>query len=86
MKRLKAAFTNKEGQALSAKLELPANGQPHNYAVFAHCFTCSKNLNAIRNVVNNMTEAGFGVLSFDFTGLGDSQGDFADTNFSSNVD
>jgi putative redox protein len=86
MKRLRATFTNKEGQVLSAKLEMPADGHPHNYAIFAHCFTCNKNLNAIRNVVNNMTEAGFGVLSFDFTGLGESQGDFADTNFSSNVD
>ncbi len=86
MKRIKAKFKNKDGQDLSAKMELPANGHPHNYAIFAHCFTCNKNLNAIRNVVNSMTEAGFGVLSFDFTGLGESQGDFADTNFSSNVD
>ncbi|MCB0492585.1 MAG: OsmC family protein [Cyclobacteriaceae bacterium] len=86
MKRLKTKFTNKEGQELAARMELPANGHPHNYAIFAHCFTCNKNLNAIRNVVNNMTEAGFGVLSFDFTGLGESEGDFADTNFSSNVE
>lgn len=86
MQRLKTTFKNKDGHTLSAKLELPADGQPHNFAVFAHCFTCNKNLNAIRNVVNSMTEAGFGVLSFDFTGLGESKGDFADTNFSSNVD
>ncbi|MEQ9169463.1 MAG: alpha/beta fold hydrolase, partial [Marinoscillum sp.] len=86
MKRLKAKFKNKDGQELAARMELPASGHPHNYAIFAHCFTCNKNLNAIRNVVNNMTEAGFGVLSFDFTGLGESDGDFADTNFSSNVD
>ncbi|MEP2669434.1 MAG: bifunctional alpha/beta hydrolase/OsmC family protein [Cyclobacteriaceae bacterium] len=85
MKRLKVKFLNKEGQELAARMELPANGHPHNYAIFAHCFTCNKNLNAIRNVVNRMTEAGFGVLSFDFTGLGESEGDFADTNFSSNV-
>lgn len=86
MKRVKAKFKNGEGQELAARMELPANGHPHNYAIFAHCFTCNKNLNAIRNVVNNMTEAGFGVLSFDFTGLGESEGDFADTNFSSNVE
>ncbi|MFZ1808995.1 MAG: bifunctional alpha/beta hydrolase/OsmC family protein [Cyclobacteriaceae bacterium] len=86
MKRVKAKFKNKEGQELAARMELPANGHPHSYAIFAHCFTCNKNLNAIRNVVNNMTEAGFGVLSFDFTGLGESDGDFADTNFSSNVE
>lgn len=77
---------NKEGVELSARIVLPANGQPHNYVIFAHCFTCNKNLNAIRNVVNKMTEAGFGVLSFDFTGLGESDGDFANTNFSSNID
>ncbi len=70
---------------LSAKLELPVRS-PHNYAIFAHCFTCTKNLNAIRNIVHALTEAGFGVLSFDFTGLGESEGDFADTNFSSNVE
>ncbi|MEQ8423835.1 MAG: bifunctional alpha/beta hydrolase/OsmC family protein [Cyclobacteriaceae bacterium] len=85
MKRIRSKFKNREGQELSAKLELPADGQAHNFAIFAHCFTCTKNLNAIRNVVNSLTEAGFGVLSFDFTGLGESQGDFADTNFSSNV-
>jgi len=85
MKRVKTTFRNKEGQDLSAKIELPADGKADNFVIFAHCFTCSKNLNAIRHIVNSMTEKGFGVLSFDFTGLGESQGEFADTNFSSNV-
>ena len=71
---------------MSANMELPAGGNPHSYAIFAHCFTCNKNLTAVRNIVNSLTEAGFGVLSFDFTGLGQSEGNFADTNFSSNVD
>ena len=85
MKNLKVKFKNTEGMELSARLELPV-GRAHNYAIFAHCFTCTKNLTAIRNIVRSLTEAGFGVLSFDFTGLGDSEGDFADTNFSSNVE
>ncbi len=85
MKKLKTNFKNSEGQELSGKLELPASGKPHNYALFAHCFTCSKNLNAVRNIVNALTDSGFGVMSFDFTGLGESEGEFADTNFSSNI-
>ncbi len=85
MKKLKTIFKNIEGQELSGKLELPASGKPHNYALFAHCFTCSKNLNAVRNIVNALTDSGFGVMSFDFTGLGESEGEFADTNFSSNI-
>lgn len=86
MNRVNAKILNKDGIELSARLEQPANGKPHNYAIFAHCFTCSKNLNAIRNIVSALTESGFGVLSFDFTGLGQSKGEFADTNFSSNVE
>ncbi len=85
MRPKKVKFKNADGQELAAKLELPAQGEVHTYAVFAHCFTCNKNLNAIRHIVSSMTEAGFGVLSFDFTGLGESHGEFADTNFSSNV-
>ena len=84
MKNQKIKFRSNQGEELSARLELPI-GKAHNYAIFAHCFTCTKNLNAIRNIVSALTEAGFGVLSFDFTGLGESEGDFSDTNFSSNV-
>ncbi len=73
------------GNELSARLELPANGRPHNFALFAHCFTCTKNLNAVRNISGSLVEFGFGVLSFDFTGLGNSEGEFSDTNFSSNI-
>lgn len=71
---------------LAAKLELPINSQPHNYALFAHCFTCNKNLTAVRNISRALTQQGIAVLRFDFTGLGESEGDFADTNFSSNVE
>lgn len=82
----KVTFTNNEGQTLSGRLELPADQHPHNFALFAHCFTCNKNLGAIRNISKGLTSQGFGVLRFDFTGLGESEGDFEDTNFSGNVE
>ena len=82
----KINFKNAQGYELSGRLELPANRHPHNYAVFAHCFTCSKNFSATKNISRALTTAGYGVLRFDFTGLGDSDGDFADTNFSGNVE
>ncbi len=82
----KVTFTNKNGQTLSGRLELPVNQSPHNFALFAHCFTCNKNLGAVRNISKALTSNGFGVLRFDFTGLGESEGDFEDTNFSGNVE
>ena len=85
MKLEKVTFQNKEGQTLSGRLEFPVDQHPHNFALFAHCFTCTKNLSAVRNISRALTAQGFGVLRFDFTGLGESEGDFADTNFSGNV-
>lgn len=82
----KLMFANAAGQQLAARLDLPPEDALHAYALFAHCFTCSKNLAAIANISRALTDAGIGVLRFDFTGLGESEGDFADTNFSSNVD
>lgn len=82
----KVNFKNKEGQSLVGRLELPVNQHPHNYVIFAHCFTCNKNLAAIRNIGKALTSNGFGVLRFDFTGLGESEGEFGDTNFSGNVE
>ncbi len=82
----KIIFKNKEGQSLVGRLELPVNQHPHNFAIFAHCFTCNKNLAAVRNIGKALTSNGFGVLRFDFTGLGESEGDFGDTNFSGNVE
>jgi uncharacterized OsmC-like protein/esterase/lipase len=82
----KVSFQNNENQTLAGRLELPANQHPHNFAIFAHCFTCSKNLIAVKNVSRALTSAGFGVLRFDFTGLGESEGDFENTNFSGNVE
>jgi putative redox protein len=86
MKLQKIIFQNKEGQNLVGRLELPVNQHPHNYVIFAHCFTCTKNLSAVKNIGKALTLKGFAVLRFDFTGLGESEGDFADTNFSGNVE
>jgi len=82
----KVTFPNPRGQELSARLELPVNQKPHTCALFAHCFTCSKNLHAVRHISRALNQAGIAVLRFDFTGLGESEGDFADTNFSSNIE
>ena len=84
MQNIKVNFENENGQRLSGMLDLPDH-KPRAYALFAHCFTCSKNLKAATNITRAMADAGIGVLRFDFTGLGQSEGEFADTNFSSNV-
>ncbi len=86
MQTKKLFFTNAQGEQLAARLEMPVNQKPHTYALFAHCFTCNKNLTAVRNISRALTSRGIAVLRFDFTGLGESEGDFADTNFSSNVE
>lgn len=82
----KLTFQNKNGETLSARLDLPAGRKPVACALFAHCFTCSKNLKAVANISHALNLEGIAVLRFDFTGLGESEGDFADTNFSSNVE
>lgn len=79
-------FPNDHGDQLAARLSLPPDGRPVAYALFAHCFTCNRNLNAVRRISQEMSDHGLAVLQFDFTGLGDSEGDFSDTGFSSNVD
>ena len=84
MQSKKISFTNKDGQALSGILDLPT-GEAKAFALFAHCFTCSKNLKAAGHIARAMTTAGIAVLRFDFTGLGQSEGAFEDTTFSSNV-
>ena len=81
----KLEFTNAAGQKLSARMDFPPNDKPSAYALFAHCFTCSKNIKAISHISRALTGHGIAVMRFDFTGLGESEGDFADTNFSSNV-
>ena len=77
-------FPGAFGTSLAARLDLPVQ-PPLAFALFAHCFTCSKDSLAASRISAALTEHGFGVLRFDFTGLGGSDGDFANTNFSSNV-
>ena len=86
MKSNRINIENKKGHSLSATIELPANQKPNYYAIFAHCFSCTSNLNAARNVTRALTAHGFGVVRFDFTGLGRSEGEFAESYFSANVD
>ena len=78
-------FPNAKGEKLAAVLDLPA-GTPRAYALFAHCFTCGKNVVAAARIADALTALGIAVLRFDFTGIGSSEGEFANTTFSSNVD
>lgn len=82
----KVKFTNNKGYQLSAKIDLPLKKNPFPFVIFAHVFTGNKNLIASKHISRALTLNGFGVMRFDFTGLGESQGDFGDTNFTSNVD
>jgi len=77
-------FPNAQGQKLAALLDRPV-GEPRAYALFAHCFTCGKDVRAAKRVAEGLTALGIAVLRFDFTGLGSSEGEFANTTFSSNV-
>ena len=77
-------FPNAKGEKLAAVLDLP-EGTPRAYALFAHCFTCGKNVVAAKRIADALTALGIAVLRFDFTGIGSSEGEFANTTFSSNV-
>jgi uncharacterized OsmC-like protein/fermentation-respiration switch protein FrsA (DUF1100 family) len=77
-------FRNASGENLAALLDLPA-GEPRAYALFAHCFTCGKDVHAAKRIAEALTALDIAVLRFDFTGLGSSEGEFANTTFSSNV-
>jgi uncharacterized OsmC-like protein/alpha-beta hydrolase superfamily lysophospholipase len=77
-------FPNAQGQKLAALLDRPP-GKPRAYALFAHCFTCGKDLHAAKRIAEGLTALGIAVLRFDFTGLGSSEGEFANTTFSSNI-
>lgn len=84
MKSHRQEFIGAHGHKLSARLDSP-DGEARAYALFAHCFTCGKDVLAARRVAEALTEHGVAVLRFDFTGLGASEGEFANTNFSSNL-
>jgi uncharacterized protein len=84
MKVDRVEFPGSEGQMLSARLDAP-DGAIRAFALFAHCFTCGKDVFAASRIAQALTEHGIAVLRFDFTGLGASEGEFANTNFSSNL-
>lgn len=77
-------FAGSDGQKLSARLDAPS-APARAFALFAHCFTCGKDIFAASRIAQALTEHDIAVLRFDFTGLGASEGEFANTNFSSNV-
>ncbi len=85
MKSSRVRFPNAEGQLLSGKIDLPEDEAPLAWALFAHCFTCGKNLKAISHISRALCREKIAVLRFDFTGLGQSEGDFSETNLSSNI-
>ena len=85
MKSKNIYFSNSRGERLAATLDLPEDEQPISYALFAHCFTCTKSIKAAINIAAALNREKIAVLRFDFTGLGQSEGTFADTNFSANV-
>jgi putative redox protein len=78
-------FANATGQILAGRLDLPLYGKPRAYALYAHCFTCGKDVRAAVNIGRALAREGIAMLRFDFAGLGESEGDFADTTFSGNV-
>jgi putative redox protein len=82
----RVSFPNQEGQQLAALLDRPVDDEPIAYALFAHCFTCSKDYKGVSRISRALARQGIAVLRFDFTGLGESEGAFEQTTFSSNVD
>jgi putative redox protein len=85
MHHTETQFEGATGTMLAASLDLP-DAAPKAYALFAHCFTCTKDIYSAGQICAELTGQGYAVLRFDFTGLGHSEGEFASTNFSSNID
>lgn len=86
MRSVKHRFSGSRGSTLTALMDLPDKGAPAGFALFAHCFTCTKDYKVIVNIDRALTAAGWAVFRFDFSGLGESGGDFGETNFSTNVE
>ena len=84
IQKKKLTFTNQDGIELAGLLELPE--QPIAFAIFAHCFTCTKDIVSASRIARHLADKGIAVLRFDFTGLGNSDGDFSNSNFSANLD
>ncbi|MCD6582798.1 MAG: alpha/beta fold hydrolase [Desulfuromusa sp.] len=86
MKSSNIQFPNRDGSLLSGRIDLPEDETPIAWALFAHCFTCGKSLKAISHISRALTQEKIAVLRFDFTGLGESEGDFSTSNLSSNME
>jgi len=86
MKTKELFITNQRGLRLAANLDVPDDGNVKAYAVYAHCFTCSKELKAIANIDTSLTEMGIATLRFDMTGIGGSEGEFIDTNYTTQLE
>jgi pimeloyl-ACP methyl ester carboxylesterase len=84
MKTEHIQFSRSQQKTRAARLDLPDEDASY-YALFAHCFTCGKDIFAASRIAQALTQHGIGVLRFDFTGIGASEGEFANTNFSSNI-
>jgi len=85
MNSIRVKIPTADGQMLGGVISLPADSKASSYALFAHCFTCGKNLAVARNISRSLNQSGIGVLRFDFTGLGESDGEFSNTDFTSNL-
>jgi len=85
MRYEKVKFAGSSGQLLAGRIDFPLTGEPLAYALYANCFTCHKNLSAVGRIAETLAHHGIAMLRFDFTGLGDSEGDFSETNFSTSV-
>lgn len=86
MKSTKFEFRSSQGHNLSARMDEPDSGECKAAVLFAHCFTCSKNLKAVGHIGRALTDRGFAVFRFDFTGLGQSEGDFSESTFSTDIE
>jgi uncharacterized OsmC-like protein/alpha/beta superfamily hydrolase len=85
MSGLVVRFPNAAGQQLAGRLEMPAHGKPRAFALYAHCFTCGKDVRAAFDISRALAMQDIATLRFDFTGIGESEGVFADTTFSTNI-
>src|SRR5579872_5738636 len=85
MSSIPVRLPNTQGLQLAGKLEMPADGRPRAYALYAPCFTCGKDVRAAFNICRALAREGIATLRIDFAGIGESQGDFADMTFSHNV-
>lgn len=86
MKTTEFFITNKKGLKLAANLDQPDDGKIKTYAIYSHCFTCSKDLKSIANINNALAGLGIATLRFDMTGIGESEGNFIDTNFTTQIE